>query len=165
MDKVYIVTSGEYSAYHIERVFQSKEKAEIYAKARNKFASIETFELSDDCIDKLTVTGKFLRGDIAIGRAPGVWLDYDCKHPDQYISMGEQDEYCLVGEECVSGVYVCRLAMGKFIPKDQWKEQETIDKFKKVLTDKMAEVKSMLADGLTIDTINQVWGKRYYEKR
>ena len=49
--------------------------------------------------------------------------------------------------------------MGKFIPKDQWKEQETIDKFKKVLTDKMAEVKSMLADGLTIDTINKVWGK------
>ena len=43
MDKVYIVTSGDYSAYHIERVFQSKEKAEIYAKARNKFSSIETF--------------------------------------------------------------------------------------------------------------------------
>ena len=165
MDKVYIITSGDYSDYHIERVFQSKEKTEIYAKARNKFASIETFELSDDCIDKLTVTGKFLRGDIAIGRAPGVWLDYDCRHPDEYISMGEHDEYCFVSEELISGVYVCHLVMGKFIPKDQWREQETIDRFSKVLTDKMAEVKSMLADGLTIDTINQVWGKRYYEKR
>ena len=159
MDKVYIVTSGDYSAYHIERVFQSKEKAEIYAKARNKFSSIETFELSDDCIDKLTVTGKFLRGDIAIGKAPEVWLDYDCRYPDEYISMGEHDEYCFVGEELISGVYVCHLVMGKFIPKDQWREQETIDRFSKVLTDKMAEVKSMLADGLTIDTINQVWGK------
>lgn len=55
---------------------------------------------------------------------------------------------------------MCHLVMGKFIPKDQWREQETIDRFSKVLTDKMAEVKSMLADGLTIDTINQVWGER-----
>ena len=73
--------------------------------------------------------------------------------------MGEHDEYCFVSEELISGVYVCHLVMGKFIPKDQWREQETIDRFSKVLTDKMAEVKSMLADGLTIDTINQVWGK------
>ena len=75
MDKVYIVTSGDYSDYHIERVFQSKEKAEAYVRARNNLPGIETFEYSDDCINKLTVTGKFLRGDIAIGRAPGVWLD------------------------------------------------------------------------------------------
>ena len=60
MDKVYIVTSGDYSAYHIERVFQSKEKAEAYVRARNNLPGIETFEYSDDCINKLTVTGKFL---------------------------------------------------------------------------------------------------------
>lgn len=158
MDKVYIVTSGDYSDYHIERVFKSKEKAEAYVRARNKFLAIETFDLSDDCIDTLTVTGKFLRGDIAIGRAPGVWLDYDCKHPDEYVSMGEHDEYCYVGKELISGIYVCHLVMGKFIPKDQWKEQETRDKFAKVLTDKMAEVESMLADGWTINTINELWG-------
>ena len=158
MDKVYIVTSGDYSDYHIERVFQSKEKAEAYVRARNKFLTIETFDLSDDYIDTLTVAGKFLRGDISIGRAPGVWLDYDCKNPDEYILMGEHDEYCFVDEELISGVYVCHLVMGKFIPKDQWREQETIDRFSRVLTDKMSEVKSMLADGWTIHTINELWG-------
>lgn len=30
--KVYIVTSGEYSSYGIERVFLDKEKAELYAR-------------------------------------------------------------------------------------------------------------------------------------
>lgn len=158
MDKVYIVTSGDYSDYHIERVFQSKEKAEAYVKARNNIPKIETYELSDDNIQKLTTTGKFLRGDIAIGRSPGVWLDYHCKHPGQYMTMGECDEYCFVDKVYVSGEYIYHLLMGEFIPKDQWREQETIDRFSKVLTDKMSEVKSMLADGWTINSINELWG-------
>jgi hypothetical protein len=51
--KVYIITSGEYSDYHIERVFLNKEKAEQYVKLVNNDSSwnevgIEELESSDD---------------------------------------------------------------------------------------------------------------------
>ena len=36
MNKVYIVTSGEYSDYHIDAVFASREKAEGYVKIKNR---------------------------------------------------------------------------------------------------------------------------------
>lgn len=155
MDKVYIVISGDYSDYHIERVFQSKEKAEAYVKARNNIPKIETYELSDDNIQKLTTTGKFLRGNIV--ETPEVWLDFCCEEPDQYITLSPRYEYCFVTKVYLSGEYVCQLSIGKFIPKDQWKEQETIDRFTEVLIDRMAEVKAMLAGGFTTDEINKVW--------
>lgn len=57
---IYVVTSGEYSEYGINRVFLDKEKAEIYCALCNGDASpykpgfsnaqIETYESSDDDI-------------------------------------------------------------------------------------------------------------------
>ena len=49
---VYVVTSGEYSDYHIESVFIDKQQAELYCAARDSnrekydddFCSIEEFE-------------------------------------------------------------------------------------------------------------------------
>lgn len=154
MSEIYIVTSGEYSDYHIERVFQSKEKAEKYVQARGNVPEIEIYELSDDKINQIIVPGKFIRG--IIGKLSEVWLDYDCEREDYYITMGECDEYCTVNEVHTSKGIGYQLNMGKFIPQDQWREQESMDKFAKILTDKMAEVKSMLADGMTVDMINEV---------
>jgi len=44
--KVYIVTAGDYSAYHIERVFLDKEKANIYAKMNG--GEVERYNTHDD---------------------------------------------------------------------------------------------------------------------
>lgn len=53
--KIYIVTSGCYSDYQIEAVFETKEKAEIYCATKNKSRyddyRIEVFETSDDDIE------------------------------------------------------------------------------------------------------------------
>lgn len=57
--KVYIVTMGEYSAYHIERVFLDKEKAEHWAEAQKDFTQpdyeediqVEEFETSDEAVE------------------------------------------------------------------------------------------------------------------
>lgn len=48
--KVYIVTSGEYSDYHIERVFDSREKAErfISNNINNERSMIEEFEVNTE---------------------------------------------------------------------------------------------------------------------
>lgn len=65
--KLYIVTKGHYSAYHIEAVFKSLRKAELYLAARkNKpgsdYNEIEEYETSDEKItDKNEVIGYIFR--------------------------------------------------------------------------------------------------------
>ena len=49
MDKIYIVTSGIYSNYHIDAVFKNKNKAESYCDCHEN-CDIEEFEFSDDKI-------------------------------------------------------------------------------------------------------------------
>lgn len=49
--KVYVITAGSYSDYHIERVFLDKEKAERYVElSNNRYETpyIEEFETDDD---------------------------------------------------------------------------------------------------------------------
>jgi len=48
--KIYIVTSGAYSDYHINAVFSTKENAERYNKihASGDFEDIEEFEVDED---------------------------------------------------------------------------------------------------------------------
>lgn len=48
MDKVYVVTSGKYNAYHIDCVFSTKEKAMEYVALHNITSNdydIEEYEL------------------------------------------------------------------------------------------------------------------------
>lgn len=54
--KIYIVTAGEYSDYHIERVFLDKKKAEYWARLENGIdeytdCGIEEFDTSDENVD------------------------------------------------------------------------------------------------------------------
>jgi len=67
MDKVYVVTSGCYSEYHVEAVFSSKEKAELYVAVHhdhNKHCSInddeyyiEEYDISDSLINGVAYFG------------------------------------------------------------------------------------------------------------
>ena len=73
--KVYIVTKGCYSDYHIEAVFTSRRKAELYVAAHNAnqysdYIGIEEAETDDEKItDKNEVIGYLFRAehDISIG--------------------------------------------------------------------------------------------------
>lgn len=60
MKKVYLVTSGEYSGYHVEACFSSKEKAKDYVKKINKTsefygACVETYIVDDTNLDTLVL--------------------------------------------------------------------------------------------------------------
>jgi hypothetical protein len=63
--KVYIITAGSYSDYHIERVFLDKEKAEKYVKLSQSNYNydqpyIKEMETSDNAvIDKITYVEAF----------------------------------------------------------------------------------------------------------
>lgn len=50
MNKVYIVTSGEYSDYHIDAVFVSLEKAKAYTRG-GAFYNIESWTIGDEFLD------------------------------------------------------------------------------------------------------------------
>ena len=57
MDKVYVVTSGEYSDYRIVKIFTDKAKAEKYAELYQKTdcwadnTQVEEYEIYDDCFE------------------------------------------------------------------------------------------------------------------
>lgn len=48
--KVYVVTDGEYSSYHIEDIFLDKDLAETYCALHCPNGQIETYNTSDDNI-------------------------------------------------------------------------------------------------------------------
>lgn len=50
--KVYVITAGEYSEYHIERVFLDKEKAYRFAAVNRHIAAINNYRVEEyDCDD------------------------------------------------------------------------------------------------------------------
>lgn len=52
MEKVYIVTSGEYSDYHIDAVFSTIEKAEEYVDAQGSDYRVEEYPVDDAEVKK-----------------------------------------------------------------------------------------------------------------
>lgn len=48
--KVYVVTDGEYSSYHIEDIFLDKDLAETYCALHCPTGQIETYNINDDNI-------------------------------------------------------------------------------------------------------------------
>jgi hypothetical protein len=73
--KVYVITSGEYSDYSIDRVFLDKEKAERYVKlSQGEYDStrLEEYETDDDkLINKIT----YIRAAYSKGRSYSDHMD------------------------------------------------------------------------------------------
>ena len=65
MSKVYIVTSGEYSDYHIDAVFTTREKAEQFCAVHNtcerysNFYNIEEYDVDESDCTKAEVVYAF----------------------------------------------------------------------------------------------------------
>jgi len=157
MNKVYLITVGEYSDYHVERVFLSKEKAQAYAKARGNVVEIEEMVASDDDIEIIMTDGKFLRGNIESDGTVLAWLDYECRNEGQYVPLGIYENYCNISHNG-------DLSMGRRYTKTEWRGDETIAKFKKALTDIYAEVKNMIAEGIDTSMINEALSEKYTAK-
>lgn len=46
--KVYVVTAGEYSDYHIERVFTDKSMALAYIEGKGNYGNVEIFDVNEE---------------------------------------------------------------------------------------------------------------------
>lgn len=90
--KVYVVTNGEYSDYHICEVFLDKRKAELYCATRNKgkdcfgyYYAIEEYNTHDDKInakdDKTVYTYDFNRAYVHYGhkQEPIIMFERDAR--------------------------------------------------------------------------------------
>lgn len=121
--KIYIVTAGWYSGYHIEAVFTSLRKAELYVAAHCNIDSIdiEEYETADEKItDKHEVIGYLFRAN---------WIPYKGFSVPEY----------LYGE-------------ARFEPKSKtlkwyeiWLRENDPIKARKILQDRIAQHKAEIA--------------------
>lgn len=78
MNKIYIITSGEYSDYHIVAVFKDKKKAEFYAEMQEKLHPYEYYYVDEREFydDNVTMNEKIVKYYYAvIGRGDGDIFD------------------------------------------------------------------------------------------
>ena len=149
---VYIVTSGDYSDYSIDAVFQDKNKAEAYCKCHPD-AGIEEWEFFDDniytpynvvCIDM----------DIS-GNAKKIYFNFQTlSKEDADYYMANQDRVTVYDAQHIS-LYLIRI-----LPKNYNKENIK-DKYTKVFYDLIPEIKYAISDmGLSNDFMKDDYDKR-----
>lgn len=141
--KVYIVTSGSYSDYHIDRVFLSENKAHEYLKrawAMGGHGCVEYFETSDDKFDIGELKDKTVINAI-------YYFDEGFEYIDTYIDgFDEPDLNKFVYDEYFKFVSIIKVVS------QNYNEEE----IKKILYDKYAEIKSLVAEGYTEEQINEM---------
>lgn len=134
--KVYIVTSGTYSDYRIERVFLDKNKAEKYKEWLTDSNDVEEYDTSDDDIVqkqyKVRVVLKWYtnKEEELIARS---WKD--CESDSNYNYYAN---YGNIWEE---------LAVVRTVNADNYDEQYWKDKLTKFIYDLRAYVNQLKAEG------------------
>ena len=151
---VYIVTSGEYSDYSIDAVFQDKNKAEAYCKCHPN-AEIEEWEFFDDNIyTPYNVVHIYM--DIS-GNAKKICFDF------QTLSKEDADYYML--NQDYATVYNAQhisLHLIRMLPKN-YNRENIKDRYTKVFYDLIPEIKYLISDiGLSNDIMKTSYDQRKY---
>ena len=140
--KVYVVTTGCYSDYGIAKIFLDKNKAEEFANWVEDSNGVDEWETSDDDFefgelkDKVIVSAYYHPNIDEININKTEYYYGDMVNRFFYIVGPNKDEHL--------GTY-------KIVPNDYDEE-----KIKRILYDKWAEVKSLLAEGYTKTQINRM---------
>lgn len=171
MSKVYIISSGSYSDYHIDKIFSNKEKAEefhnLVKRSWYDINEIEEFELSDDEVftpyyyiefiyyipgmeDKYRKT--YCRKDRPHLFGGEYYIDiYECKDDDDYMKS-RYTNYC-------NGFITLRRPIG--YDKDKANIDFLIEKYLKVCYDLTAQIRYHYFIGGTDYDVN--FGEKYTE--
>lgn len=155
--KVYVVTQGEYSGYHIERVFADRSKAEAYCKMFNKpkendrwasLMEIEEYDTADDTLEEFKIDLKYIYSwSIEDGHIKGGAKDADVDfiRPDnQYFWERTEEEWFRGDTKVGEGIYYNREELCGKVYKTIYVVLPTIDAEKafKIACDKWAELKA-----------------------
>lgn len=151
---IYIVTSGEYSDYSIDAVFQDKNKAEAYCKCHPD-AEIEEWEFFDD---NIYTPFNVVHIDMDIsGNAKKICFDFQTlSKEDAGYYMLNQDYATVYNAQHIS------LHLIRILPKNYNKENIK-DKYTKVFYDLIPEIKYAISDmGLSNDFMKNNYDQRQY---
>ena len=154
--KVYIVTSGSYSDYMIEKVFSNKAAAEEYKKWHNITNDIEEYEVRDEPFEKLDGE-KVMFIDVRGTVYPEAMVDIrytirpEMIRADRATSRNGLAEYR-------NGVYT--IYTYHFVLADQWDEEKYKAKYTKALYDLAGITKAMFAEGATVRDVEQALRER-----
>ena len=103
MNKIYIITSGEYSDYHIVAVFKDKKKAEFYAEMQEKLHPYEYYyvderEFHDDNVTMNEKVVKYYVVSICLnnGEIDHEWENHEIYTKDTIIEKDEHYPYICV---------------------------------------------------------------------
>ena len=138
MSKVYVITSGEYSSYCIEKIFLDKIKAEKYCKYHRNF-QIEEYDTSDNDIYTLfKYVDIFYKFNIS---------KYDF-HIDISIKTAYREEStCYLEPWFHTSAYYEYITINYTHPINELEDEEKIkNKYMKVFQDITAEIKYFLSD-------------------
>ena len=159
---VYIVTSGEYSEYSIERVFSNKKAAEDYIEWRRPSSyRIEEYDMLDDGKDiDMEGQAKYyyieVRGicykEAVVNITYNIERTITSNRPDITRPRTGVWEYKPKEESF-------RLNVRRWIPAENWDEDFHKNKYTKVFYDTAAAVRAMMADGA-----NWIDIKNYFEE-
>lgn len=168
MNKVYIVTSGEYSDYHIDAVFASREKAEAYIKIKDKAKweeyehdewdvqtskyGIEEWNLGDEYVNtayweisgSIYTSLNFEERSIDVYACDQTGVD---AHKRSNISNSVK-----IGSHTNYYGHCYQITAKYFIPRNRFSNAEEVKaRYKKVMRDLLAKVKYMVqVDGMTL---------------
>lgn len=138
MDEAYIVTSGEYSDYHIDAVFLNKEKAKVYCDCHAN-RRIEKYGLSDNdvCTPFNIVMITYLLNPIYVA-------DLEPKFEFKKLNLEEYEGYDRNAEQVRLNNGCEKICLLRRLP-DIYDEEEIRRKYTKAFYDLKAEIKYMLS--------------------
>ena len=158
--EIYIVTSGCYSDYGIEKVFLDKEKAEHFAEW-GEDRRVEVYNTEDDHVVEEVYS---VHAHGRISKTGEVALDYQYVYKTDRVGNNAisffMNSYCWLplGErDCYA------LSFTKYIKNNNYNEQWLKDKYQKVFYDLANIIKYHLSQGATEDEIDKML-KFYWEE-
>ena len=141
--KVYVVTTGSYSDYEIAKIFLDRNKAEEFANWIEDSNGVDEWETSDDDFEFGELNNKVV-----------VYATYYPYHNNNWFIINDTNysfdtlrfNYC----KTITKEHE-HLTLYKLMPQNY-----NEDIIKKILFDKWAEIKSLLAEGYTEIQINEM---------
>ena len=154
--KVYIVTCGSYSDYHINKVFTDKDKAEEYRKWCYDANDVEVYDTEDnfEFTKFYHVIINYRNNDNGRNSEPTVNIER-CTHErrcNNYTSFSDSHRY--------GGRYV-DIYISRYIPEENWNEEFYKNKYIKAAYDLMAIARQKLIEGFSDGKITEMFNETY----
>ena len=148
--KIYIVSAGSYSDYHIEKLFSNKDKAEEYADWLEDSNDVEEYE-----VDDITEYKKYYKIIVNIKYHDNGKCDFT------YHTCKTVDNWCAKGDTSISdyhkynGDYIS-LYLNRLVESQNYNEEFYKNKYTKAAYDLLATVRQKISEGFNTRDINEL---------